>query len=162
MPRISEDAIERLKREVSVADLARRRGIELLGHGENLIGLCPFHDDREPSLVITPAKNLWNCLGACQRGGDVIRWVEVAERVSFRRAIEILSGGYEPAALPQRLKTADPRCPINESMSDRELVANVVGYYNHVLHTSDDAKKYLERRGVWRDRKSTRLNSSHI
>src|ERR1051326_34936 len=151
MPRISEEEIERIKREVSVADLARRRGIELRGHGENLIGLCPFHDDHEPSLVITPAKNLWNCLGACQRGGDVIRWVEVAERASFRRAIEILSGGYEPSAVPQRLKTADARCPINESMSDRELIANVVGYYNHALHASDDAKKYLERRGVWSD-----------
>jgi DNA primase len=149
MPRISEEEIERIKGEVSVVDLARRRGVELRGHGENLIGLCPFHDDHEPSLVITPAKNLWNCLGACQRGGDVIRWVEVAERVSFRRAIEILSGGYEPAAVPKRLKTADARCPINEAMTDRELVASVVGYYNHMLHASSDARKYLERRGVW-------------
>ncbi|MCP5442312.1 MAG: hypothetical protein H6968_04705 [Chromatiaceae bacterium] len=35
--------------------------------GVDLIGLCPFYDDKEPLLVITPKQNLWHCLGACQR-----------------------------------------------------------------------------------------------
>lgn len=52
MARIPEDEIERLKREVSLARLAEGRGITLRGQGDNLLGLCPFHDDREPSLVI--------------------------------------------------------------------------------------------------------------
>ena len=55
------------------------RGVVLTPHGADLIGRCPFHDDHEPSLVITPAKNLWHCLGACQRGGSVIDWVMQAE-----------------------------------------------------------------------------------
>ena len=72
MARISENEIERLKRQVSVQRLAEGRGIVLRGQGENLIGLCPFHEDREPSLVISPSKNVWHCLGACQAGGSVI------------------------------------------------------------------------------------------
>jgi len=148
MARISEGAIERIKREVSVADLARQRGVQLHGHGENLIGLCPFHDDHEPSLVITPAKNLWNCLGACQKGGDVIRWVEVAERVPFRRAVEILHGGFSPEAVPPAAS-----CPVSSLMNDRELLAAVVGYYGSRLNTTDapEAVRYLERRGVWNE-----------
>jgi DNA primase len=90
MARIPEEELERLKREVSVERLVATRGVELKAHGSNLIGLCPFHDDREPSLVITAAKNLWHCLGACQTGGSVIDWVMKAEGVSFRHAVELL------------------------------------------------------------------------
>ena len=64
MPRIPDEVIERLKAEVSLEKLAAARGVELKRHGADLIGLCPFHDDREPSLVVSPKKNLWNCLGA--------------------------------------------------------------------------------------------------
>ena len=66
MARIPESEIERLKREISVQRLAEARGMKLKRHGADLIGLCPFHDDHEPSLVITPEKNLWHCLGACR------------------------------------------------------------------------------------------------
>ncbi len=72
MGRISEAEIERLKRSVAVEELVRRKGVELRRHGRELIGLCPFHDDHEPSLVVSPEKNLWHCLGACQSGGSVI------------------------------------------------------------------------------------------
>jgi len=86
MARFTDDQINRLKREVSVQRLAEVQGIQLKKHGTDLIGLCPFHDDREPSLVITPKKNLWHCLGACQCGGSVIDWVMNLEGVSFRHA----------------------------------------------------------------------------
>ena len=59
MARIPKSEIERLKCEVSVERLAEARGVKLARHGTDLLGLCPFHDDHEPSLVITPAKNLW-------------------------------------------------------------------------------------------------------
>ena len=90
MARIPDDVVERLKREVSVARLAEAKGIELKRHGENLVGLCPFHDDRTPSFVVTPEKNLWHCLGACQAGGSVIDLVMRVERCSFRLACELL------------------------------------------------------------------------
>jgi DNA primase len=83
MARISEAEIERLKSQISLSRLAEAKGVKLKPHGENLLGLCPFHDDREPSLVITPSKNLWHCLGACQAGGTVIDWVMRAEGCGF-------------------------------------------------------------------------------
>jgi DNA primase len=84
MGRIPETELERLKYEISIERLAEARGVVLRKRGEELIGLCPFHDDHSPSLVINPSKNLWNCLGACQSGGTVIDWVMKAEGVSFR------------------------------------------------------------------------------
>jgi len=56
MARIPGEVVERLKAEVSVQRLAEARGVELTRHGADLHGRCPFHDDRTPSLVITPAK----------------------------------------------------------------------------------------------------------
>jgi DNA primase len=90
MSRIPEDELARLKREVALLDVVRASGVELVRHGANWLGRCPFHDDRTPSLVITPRKNLWQCLGACQAGGSVIDWVMKHERVSFRHAVERL------------------------------------------------------------------------
>src|SRR6266481_2781909 len=98
MARISDEELERIKSEIAIERLAQARGIELRQHGKDLIGLCPFHDDREPSLVITPAKNLWHCLGACQTGGSVIDWVMKAEGVSFRHAVELLQNDALPLA----------------------------------------------------------------
>ena len=63
MPRIPDTELERLKAEVSVERLIEARGIALKQRGADLVALCPFHEDREPSLVVTPAKNLWHCFG---------------------------------------------------------------------------------------------------
>ena len=72
--RIPGGVIERLKTTVSVQRLAEERGVVLTKHGADLHGRCPFHEDRTPSLVITPTKDLWHCLGAYQTGGTVIDW----------------------------------------------------------------------------------------
>jgi len=84
MARIPDDQLDRLKAEVAVERLAEGMGVVLKRHGADLLGLCPFHDDREPSLVISPKTNLWHCLGACQMGGSVIDWVMQAEGVLTR------------------------------------------------------------------------------
>jgi hypothetical protein len=62
MARIPDDEIERLKQEVGLQRLVEAQGIELKRHGADLLGLCPFHDDREPSLVVSPKK-----VGTCMR-----------------------------------------------------------------------------------------------
>src|ERR1700728_1059054 len=98
MARIPDQVVERLKTEVSVQRLAEARGVAFKKHGSDLIGRCPFHDDRTPSLVVTPAKNLWHCLGACQAGGTVIDWVMRAEGISFRHAVELLQNDSLPLA----------------------------------------------------------------
>ena len=107
MARIHAQQIDRLKQEVSVQRLAEGMGITFKRHGADLIGLCPFHDDKEPSLLITPKQNLWHCLGACQCGGSVIDWVMKAEGVSFRHAVELLLADYAPATLAAGSGPAD-------------------------------------------------------
>ena len=74
MPRIPDTEIERLKNEVSVERLVEASGVELKKAGKDKLGRCPFHDDAEASLVVTPGKNLWHCFG-CQIGGGPIDWV---------------------------------------------------------------------------------------
>ena len=153
MARIPEHEVERLKREVSVQRLAEARGIKLHRHGADLLGLCPFHDDRNPSLVITPAKNLWHCLGACNAGGTAIDWVMRANGVSFRHAVELLREDYLPlAAVPiQPVKHGTVRKlppPVARDADDRELLLQVVSYYNETLKQSPEAMKYLESRGL--------------
>jgi DNA primase len=71
MARIPAAEIERLKKEVSLERLVSGFGIELKKHGAgDWIGRCPFHEDKTPSLVVSPKNNLWHCLGACRAGGD--------------------------------------------------------------------------------------------
>ncbi len=153
MARIPEYEVERLKREISVQRLAEARGIKLHRHGADLLGLCPFHDDHNPSLVITPVKNLWHCLGACNAGGTVIDWIMKAEGISFRHAVELLRADHLPlAAAPiQPVKQCTvPKLPppVKREAGDRELLLDIVGYYNDTLKQSPEAMRYLESRGL--------------
>ena len=56
--RIPADQLDRLKTEISLQCLTEGMGIVLKRHGADLLGLCPFHDDKEPSLVISPKNKL--------------------------------------------------------------------------------------------------------
>jgi DNA primase catalytic core len=153
MARIPDDKIERLKREVPIERLVKAAGIELRKHGADLIGRCPFHDDREPSLVITPEKNLWHCLGACQTGGSVIDWVMRTRGVSFRHGVELLKADHPSlAALVDRpvkkSTTAKLDPPIEADAGDQEVLRQVVSYYHETLKQSPEALRYLESRGL--------------
>ncbi len=143
MARIPDGEIERLKREVSLERLVEAQGIELKRHGADLIGLCPFHDDKAPSLVVSPKKNLWHCLGACQAGGSVIDWVMKRDGLSFRHAVDVLRGDALPAAAAVKAPL-----PVAEIAEDRELLSQVVAYYHETLKQSPEALAYLDRRGL--------------
>ena len=58
--------------------------------GGSLKGLCPFHDEKTPSFNVTPARGLWYCF-SCAEGGDVIRFVQRIDSLSFAEAIERLA-----------------------------------------------------------------------
>jgi DNA primase len=156
MARIPDDEIERLKRETDLAGLVRASGVELVPHGAggDLIGRCPLHDDRTPSLVVTPAKGLWHCLGACGIGGSAIDWIMRTRKVGFRHAVEVLreiagagvvTGGTAPApsSLPKRLAA-----PIAFDADDRALLLQVTDYYHQRLKQTPDALAYLQKRGI--------------
>jgi DNA primase len=58
--------------------------------GGSLKGLCPFHDEKTPSFNVTPARGLWYCF-SCSEGGDVIRFVQKIDSLSFAEAVERLA-----------------------------------------------------------------------
>ena len=155
MARIPEAEIERLKAEVSVQRLAEAQGIKLERHGTDLRGLCPFHEDHDPSLVITPGKNLWHCLGACRRGGSVIDWVMKSKGVSVRHAIELLRANHPSLTAPgpiirSRGTTAAVKikAPFETNVDDSRVLQEVTDYYHATLKQSPEALKYLQHRGL--------------
>lgn len=153
MARVPEDVIERLKSEVSLVSLAEAAGVTLRRTGADFTGCCPFHDDSTASLVVSPARNLWHCLGACQAGGSVIDWVMRAEGVSFRHAVELLRDGMPAVtaaagAAPKRSTARKLASPLDRTVADDELLAQVTGYYHRVLRESPDALGYLAGRKI--------------
>jgi DNA primase len=154
MRRIPDDELARLKRDVPLADLCRDYGIELKPHGADLVGLCPFHDDHEPSFVVTPARNLWNCLGACGSGGDNIQLVMKKEGVSFRHAVELLQRKLGVAPAPAIIKThVGTQKPIlvepADDLTDDALLAHVVEFYHKTFCNDPKAMQYLQKRGCF-------------
>jgi DNA primase len=150
--RVPEAEIGRLKEQVSVVSLAEAAGVVLRRTGADLTGCCPFHEDGTPSLVISPARNLWHCLGACQAGGSVIDWVMRAEGVSFRHAVELLRDGMPAVtaagAGPKRSTVRKLASPVERAAADDELLGQVTEYYHRVLKESADALGYLARRKI--------------
>lgn len=134
---IDKAEIERVKRANELVSFIRARGVALTQRGKQLVGLCPFHDDHEPSLVVDPKKQLWNCLGACHEGGDVYRFVMKADGVDFREAHSRL-GGHE----------AEPRPAPSQGSDDLQWLARAVAHYHARLLETPAAQDYLRSRGV--------------
>jgi DNA primase len=141
---IDKAEIERVKRANELAAFIRSRGVALTQRGKQLVGLCPFHDDHEPSLVVDARKQLWNCLGACHEGGDVYRFVMKADGVDFREAHLRLKagagvGGHESGAraFGSELKT-----------EDLQWLERAVDHYHARLLETPAAQDYLRSRGM--------------
>ncbi len=83
------DDVERIKQKLDITDIiggyiATKRA------GRNFKAVCPFHNEKSPSFVISPERQIWHCFG-CNRGGDVFTFVEEYERVDFSEALKILA-----------------------------------------------------------------------
>jgi DNA primase catalytic core len=157
MPRLSDQLIDRIKSEVSLVRLVEAKGFTLKPHGNDYVMCCPFHDDDTASLVITPSKNLWHCMGACQKGGSVIDWVMKTEGVSFRHAVELLRNEFlplaaqrsdEPPKVVKQATTPKLDAPLSESADHQESLRQVIDYYHDTLKQSPEALEYLESRGL--------------
>ena len=153
MPRVPEE-LKRAAKEGSLGAAAGGgAGHQAAAPRGGPDGAVPVPRRPNPSLVITPGKNLWHCLGACDAGGTAIDWVMRAEGISFRHAVELLRADYLPlAAAPiQPVKHGTVRKlppPVARDADDRVLLMQVVDYYNETLKQSPEALKYLESRGL--------------
>ena len=67
--------------------------INLKRRGVNMIGNCPFHDEKTPSFTVSPSKNIYKCFG-CGKGGDSVRFIMDHEHLSFPEAVRFLAARY--------------------------------------------------------------------
>lgn len=161
MVRIPDAELVKLKDEVSVQRLVEGCGVGLRRQGRDFVGACPFHEDDSPSLVVTPAKNLWHCLGACGRGGGPIDWVMTAQGVSFRHAVELLREASPSLSViaqssplasgpdaPRRSTTAKLPPLAAPDAEDQVLLNRVVGYYAETLTGHEGAQAFLAKRRI--------------
>lgn len=123
--------------------------IALRPRGKEFLGLCPFHDDKNPSLHVNPAKQIYKCF-SCGAGGDVFSFVQNYHKMTFPEAIRHLA---ERAGI----KLEETRRPEGASQgpSDRErvLAANqlAVGYFRVLYRHAEVgqiARKYVEERHI--------------
>jgi DNA primase len=152
MARIPDAELERLKAEVSVERLVEASGIALARSGKDRLGKCPFHEDGEPSLVVTPAKNLFHCFG-CGTAGGPIDWVMKLHGVSFRHAVERLKADLslpmEATAAPVKHSSARVLpAPVAFDADDQELLRQTIAYYHETLKQAPEALDYLKARGI--------------
>ncbi len=141
---IEKERIESIKAGVDLAALVKSKGIDLKKSGKSYHGLCPFHEDTNPSLSINPDKNLWQCFG-CGAAGDVIRFVELIDKVTFPEAVKRLSDNGFKSLVPK----PRPGKVSALTVKDRKLLARVVGYYQHTLNEDSRGVNYLKNeRGI--------------
>lgn len=156
---IPETTIDRIKREVAIRGLVESHGVRLVGTSDNLKGLCPFHSESTPSLIVSPAKGLWHCFGACQTGGSVIDWVMKAQGVGFREAVAVLEEKLPPLAAPgaavveaasEVVVEAPAESPAIEVglASDVVTLQRAVTFYHRTLREGGDGLAYLASRGL--------------
>jgi len=144
---IERERIEAVKRSVDLVALVKSRGITLKKNGKGYKGLCPFHaDEKSPSLSVTPDKNLWQCFG-CGTGGDVIRFVELFDKVDFKAAVQLLSEGLPPSE-DRSQRTEDRKEKPELTVKEKKLLARVVGYYQHTFAEDQRGLDYLKERGI--------------
>ena len=83
------DDVEKVKRKIDVADLIGSY-IPIKRAGRNFKANCPFHNEKSPSFVISPERQIWHCFG-CAKGGDIFTFVEEYERMDFAEALKLLA-----------------------------------------------------------------------
>ncbi|HFK4097613.1 TPA: CHC2 zinc finger domain-containing protein [Escherichia coli] len=126
--------------------MVQAQGRQLVKKGKDFTTLCPFHDEKTPSCVISPEKNLYHCFG-CNAGGSVLNWVMQTEKLSLRKAVERLKAelGDNPAVVPLVTKD-EPEIFAEDEAGRQKLLSRVVAFYHHTLLNAPEAVAYLEKR----------------
>jgi len=153
MARYTEAELSSLKQSLDLVALIQSKGIKLEKHGsKDLKGLCPFHQDKNPSMIVTPHKQLFNC-PSCGTGGDVIAFIQKYEGLSFTHAVELLKNKNHSAVFQasEPVKSSRARklpAPVKLDSSHYELLDDCINFYHKTLLESQPALSYLKKRGL--------------
>ena len=135
---ISKNSIENLKNIVDIADVVGSY-IPLKKSGANFVCVCPFHNDKHPSMSISPSKGIYHCF-SCKAGGDAIKFVMEYEKLGYVEAIEKLASIYNVALEYTSSK--------NELKTDKKILENLNLHYKTLLYKNPEALNYLKSRSI--------------
>lgn len=127
--------------------------VALKKRGANLIGCCPFHNEKTPSFYVSPAKGIYKCFG-CGKGGNAINFVMDIEKLSYPEALRSLAKRYNI-----EIKEAEQTPEQKQQNSDRESLFVVSSFaqkhFSENLYNTDEGKSiglgYFKERGLRED-----------
>jgi len=124
----------------------RRRGV-------NLIGLCPFHNEKTPSFTVSPAKGIYKCFG-CGKAGNAVGFIMEHEHFSFPEALRYLANKYQ-IEIEEEVPTAEMQAQISEREALFNLNLFALDFFEKTLHDTEEGKaialSYLKERGIRED-----------
>ncbi len=151
MPGIFDYAtITRVQQANDIVDVVSEH-VSLKKKGREMVGLCPFHEDHTPSMSVSPTKQIFKCF-ACGAGGDVLKFVQMRENLSFPQAVERLA---ERAGIQlERTKRAQPKAPSQVADVDPNRLARLNAWATEFFQRSlDDPQKGATARDYLASRK---------
>jgi DNA primase len=127
--------------------------VTLRKRGVNLIGLCPFHNEKTPSFTVSPAKGIFKCFG-CGKGGNSVHFIMEHEQVNYYEALKLLAKKYH-IEVEERELTDEEKAIRNDRESMFLVNDYAQKYFSNMLHNHIDgkaiAKSYLQERGFRED-----------
>jgi DNA primase len=143
-----ESFIEQVRSTVSIVDLVSNY-VNLRKSGQNHAGLCPFHEEKTPSFLVSESKQIFKCFG-CGEGGDVFSFVTRMENLSFPEAVRFLA---ERTGLPLPESSPSERAASDNRERLLEVMKRAQQYFRSCLERTDGeaALRYLEERQIKRE-----------
>ncbi|MEN9208283.1 MAG: DNA primase [Gloeomargarita sp. GMQP_bins_14] len=131
-PRLHPETIEQVRRKLDIVDIVSTR-VVLRRQGKDLVGLCPFHDDKNPSFHVNPQKQLYHCF-SCGAGGDAIKFLMELGKTSFQEVILDLAHRYQ---VPIRTLEPEQQKQLQQQLARRqqlyEILAVAAHFYAYAL-----------------------------
>ena len=155
MPGLFENStVSRVQQANDIVDIIGEH-VSLAKKGREMVGLCPFHDDHRPSMQVSSAKQLFKCF-ACGAGGDVFKFIQMRENLSFPQAIERLAERVGiKIQKSYRPKPASGNSPAGDSDADPNKLARAnawaAKYFQKNLLDAEkgkQAREYLSQRQI--------------
>lgn len=141
---IPQQTIDQIIQSADIVDTISEY-IRLTKAGVNYKCVCPFHEDHDASLVVSPAKRMFKCFG-CGAGGNVISFVQKHESLSFPEAVKIVAKKYN-ITVPEKELSDEERSRLQERES--LYIALQASQEHFVSHVADKpAAEYLSSRGI--------------
>lgn len=124
--------------------------VTLRKSGSNFKGLCPFHNERTPSFVVSPARNTCHCFG-CGQGGNPVSFIMEHEQMTYPEALRWLANKYH-IEIREREKSNEEREADNKRESMFIVNEWVAKYFEELLHNNADGQaigmQYFRSRGI--------------